>query len=52
VIPKTDIQSQAEARMAVFERIESWYHPGRRHSASDYLSPVNFEGRIALRQPT
>jgi len=35
--------NQAEARMAVFEFIEGWYNPHRRHSALDYLSPVNYE---------
>ena len=29
--------------MAVFEFIEGWYNPHRRHSALDYLSPINYE---------
>ena len=37
--------AQAEARLAVFEFIEGWYNPHRRHSALGYLSPVNFERR-------
>lgn len=36
-------KSQAEAKMAVFEYIEGWYNPHRRHSALGYRSPVNFE---------
>ena len=36
-------RSQAEARMAVFEFIEGWYNPCRRHSAIGYLSPINYE---------
>jgi putative transposase len=36
-------RTQAEARMAVFEFIEGWYNPRRRHSALGYLSPINFE---------
>ena len=36
-------RSHAEARMAVFEFIEGWYNPRRRHSAIEYLSPVNYE---------
>jgi putative transposase len=35
--------THAEARMAVFEFIEGWYNPHRRHSGLDYLSPVNYE---------
>ena len=38
-------RSQAEARMAVFEFIEGWYNPSRRHSGVDYLSPLNYERR-------
>jgi len=34
---------QAEARMAIFEYIEGWYNPHRRHSRLGYRSPVNFE---------
>jgi putative transposase len=36
-------RSQAEARMAVFEFIEGWYNPRRRHSAIGYLSPRDYE---------
>ena len=35
----------AEAKMAVFDFIEGWYNPRRRHSALDYESPINFERR-------
>ena len=28
---------------AIFEWIETWYNPTRRHSALDYLSPVDYE---------
>ena len=38
-------RSQVEARMAVFEFIEGFYNPYRRHSALDYESPVNYERR-------
>lgn len=31
--------------MAVFDYLEGWYNPHRRHSALGYLSPVEFERR-------
>ena len=35
--------TQADARLAVFDFIEGWYNPRRRHSALDYLSPMIYE---------
>ena len=35
----------AAARLAVFDFIEGWYNPRRRHSALDYLSPMAYEKR-------
>ncbi len=32
-----------EARAAVFDYIEGFYNPHRRHSALGLVSPVNFE---------
>jgi putative transposase len=43
VLDRRRFKSHAEARMAVFEWIEGWYNPHRRHSALGYRSPVNFE---------
>jgi len=37
--------TQVEARLAVFEFIEGWYNPHRRHSALAYLSPLAYERR-------
>ena len=37
--------TQADARLAVFDFIEGWYNPRRRHSALDYLSPMTYEKR-------
>ena len=36
-------RTQREARMAVFDFIEGFYNPHRRHSALDYESPVCYE---------
>ena len=36
-------QGRAEAQMAVFDFLEAWYNPRRRHSALGYLSPADFE---------
>jgi hypothetical protein len=35
--------TRAEGRAAIFEYIEGWYNPRRRHSTLGYLSPVEFE---------
>jgi putative transposase len=36
-------RTHAEARTAVFDYIEAFYNPRRRHSALGYLSPAQFE---------
>ena len=46
LIDRRSFRTQAEARMAVFEFIEGWYNPHRRHSAINYLSPMNYERRF------
>lgn len=40
-------RTQKEARMAVFDFIEGFYNPHRRHSALDYESPVEYETKWA-----
>jgi putative transposase len=43
-------KSKTEARIALFEWIEGWYNPHRRHSSIGRLSPNNFERRLLAGQ--
>ena len=45
LLDRRRFRDQAEARTAVFEFLEGWYNPRRRHSALGYLSPMEFERR-------
>lgn len=49
LLDRRKFQTKAEARMAVFEFIEGWYNPARRHSALGYQSPIAYERRQAER---
>jgi putative transposase len=33
--------------MAIFDFIEGWYNPHRRHSSLDYTSPIEYERKNA-----
>ena len=41
LLDRRKFQAKAEARMAVFQFIQGWYNPGRRHSALGYIAPIN-----------
>lgn len=43
LLDRHDWESQSELGAAIFEWIEGFYNPRRRHSALGYLSPVEFE---------
>ena len=43
VLNRRRFKSQAEAKMAIFDWLEGWYNPHRRHSALGRRSPVNYE---------
>jgi len=40
-------ETDAPLSLAVFNFIEAWYNPHRRHSALGYLSPNNYERRMS-----
>jgi len=40
-------ETRADARRRIFEYIEAFYNPSRRHSSLGYLSPVQFEKQAA-----
>ena len=48
LLDREDFATRAEARMAVFEFIEGWYNPHRRHSALAYQSPMAYEEKHQL----
>ena len=43
LLDRRRFKTQAEARMAVFDFIEGFYNPRRRHSSLGYLSPIEYE---------
>jgi putative transposase len=51
LLDRTRFRTPSEAEPAVFEFIEGWYNPHRRHSSVGYLSPNAFERRAARGDP-
>ena len=51
LIDRRSLQTRTQARMAIFEYLESWYNTRRLHSALGYLSLNEFERRAAARHP-
>jgi putative transposase len=41
-LDRRSFRSQAEAPLAVFEFIEGFYNPTRRHLSLGYLSPIEY----------
>ena len=46
LIDRTTLKSPAHARVAVFDYLEGFYNPYRRHSGLGQMSPANFERRF------
>jgi putative transposase len=45
LVARSRWRTHAEARMAIFDFIETFYNPRRRHSALGYVSPTEYERR-------
>lgn len=45
-------ETRAELELAMFEWVECWYNPKRRHSSLEMLSPNDFEARYWRQQAT
>ena len=43
LLQKRRFRTQAETKMAIFDYIEAWYNPRRRHSSLGRVSPANYE---------
>jgi putative transposase len=46
LIDRSDWRTRDDARLAVFQYIEAWYNPRRRHSTLGYLSPAAYEVQL------
>lgn len=51
VLMRQSFPTRGAARRAIFEYIEGFYNPRRRHSALGYLSPAEWERRWWSQQP-
>jgi putative transposase len=51
LLDRVTLRSPADARTAVFDFIEGWYNPTRRHSSLDYVSPIEFEHQASQPPP-
>jgi putative transposase len=51
LLDRCRFKTQAEARIAIFDFIEGFYNPRRRHSSLGYLSPIDYEAIPVHAQP-
>lgn len=47
LVYRANFKTREEAKQAIFQWIETWYNRQRRHSALEYMSPVEYE-KLAL----
>ena len=52
LLDQTTWHSPAQLGSAIFEWIEAWYNPRRRHTSLAMLSPVTYEQQWQRKQPT
>ena len=45
LLERSSFRTPGEARLAVFDFMEGWYNPHRRHSSLEYESPVSYKRR-------
>lgn len=50
LIDRRSWPTRQQARTAIYDYVEGWYNPRRRHSALGYLSPAEFEAQHHRRQ--
>jgi putative transposase len=51
LLERRSMENHGDARQAIFEYIEGWYNPHRRHSGIDFQSPANYERRYFGQPP-
>jgi putative transposase len=47
-VSRTTYQTRDEAKEDVFDYIERFYNPKRRHSTIGYMSPLEFEMQVGV----
>lgn len=52
LLDRVTLRTPAQARTTVFDFIEGWYNPTRRHSSLDYVSPIDFERQTPPGKPS
>jgi putative transposase len=50
LLAEADFVSREDARRAIFPFIEGWYNRERLHSSLGYVSPVEYEANLAVRE--